>query len=80
MKKAGVVRQIDKLGRCVIPMEMRRVLGINEDDPLEITREGNSIIITKYTDSCVFCGSGDSLVKFSGKMVCKRCKDDLADI
>lgn len=36
MKSIGIVRLVDDLGRIVIPMELRRVMGINEGDPLEI--------------------------------------------
>ncbi|TWK03189.1 Transition state regulatory protein AbrB [Bacillus licheniformis] len=32
MKNTGIVRRIDELGRVVLPVEMRRVLNINEKD------------------------------------------------
>jgi bifunctional DNA-binding transcriptional regulator/antitoxin component of YhaV-PrlF toxin-antitoxin module len=35
MKSTGMVRKIDELGRVVIPMELRRTMGIDEKDPLE---------------------------------------------
>ena len=41
----GIVRKIDDLGRIVIPAEMRRVLGINEGDELEISLDGNHVEI-----------------------------------
>lgn len=36
MKATGIVRRIDDLGRVVIPREIRRNLGIHENDLLEI--------------------------------------------
>jgi len=30
MKSTGIVRKVDELGRVVIPIELRRTLGINE--------------------------------------------------
>ncbi|MFR5421428.1 MAG: AbrB/MazE/SpoVT family DNA-binding domain-containing protein, partial [Oscillospiraceae bacterium] len=36
MKATGIVRKVDELGRIVIPRELRRTLGINEKDPVEI--------------------------------------------
>ena len=30
MKSTGIVRRIDELGRIVLPMELRRTLGVNE--------------------------------------------------
>jgi AbrB family looped-hinge helix DNA binding protein len=37
MKATGIVRQIDDLGRVVIPKEIRRTMRIREGDPLYIT-------------------------------------------
>jgi len=41
----GIVRKIDDLGRIVIPAEMRRVLGVQEGDELEISLDGDHIAI-----------------------------------
>lgn len=39
-------RNIDNLGRVVIPAEMRNELGIEPNQELEIEKVGNKIIIT----------------------------------
>ena len=57
MKSVGTIRKIDELGRIVIPIEIRNKLNINEKDLLEIFIEENSIILKKFEESCVFCGS-----------------------
>ncbi len=36
MKATGITRKIDELGRIVLPIELRRGLGIGEKDALEI--------------------------------------------
>ena len=36
MKSTGIVRKVDELGRIVIPIELRRTLGIQVKDSLEI--------------------------------------------
>ena len=36
MKATGVVRPIDNLGRIVLPIELRRIMNLNEKDLLEI--------------------------------------------
>lgn len=50
MKATGIVRKIDRLGRILIPMEIRRTMRIRENDLLEIftDREGQ-IILKKYS-------------------------------
>lgn len=48
MKSTGIVRKVDELGRVVIPMELRRTLGIDVRDPLEIFVDGSQIILQKY--------------------------------
>ena len=48
MKATGIVRRVDDLGRVVIPIELRRTLGIGEKDSLEIFVEEDSVILRKY--------------------------------
>ena len=49
MKVTGIVRHFDDLGRIVIPREIRRSLGIDEE-PIEIylSDDHKSIILTPY--------------------------------
>ena len=49
MKATGIVRRVDDLGRIVIPKEIRRNLGIHEEDPLEIFLHEDCICFKKYT-------------------------------
>lgn len=48
MKSTGVVRKTDELGRIVLPMELRKTIGIDPRDPLEIFIDGDSIILRPY--------------------------------
>ncbi len=48
MKSTGIVRKVDELGRIVLPKELRRTLGIEEKDPVEIYIDGDKIILKKY--------------------------------
>ena len=77
MKSTGIVRQIDALGRIVLPIELRRTLEIAEGDPLEIYVEGGNIILCKYETTCVFCGSEEGLVPFKGHYICGKCVSEL---
>ena len=46
--KSGIIRRIDPLGRIVIPKEIRKVLHIEDSDPLEISLSGKKIILERY--------------------------------
>ncbi len=76
-KSIGIVRNLDELGRIVLPMELRNKLGIKEKDPIEIFTKGSSIILQKYERSCIFCGSSEKLVTYSDKLVCNKCLEKL---
>lgn len=73
MKSTGMVRKVDELGRLVIPKELRRTLGIENGDPVEIFIDGDQIILKKYKPNmaCAVTGevSDDNLVLLGGKLV-----------
>ena len=48
MKSISIMRRVDDLGRVVIPREIRKRLGIEEGDPLEIFTNKDEIILKKY--------------------------------
>ncbi|MHC1722824.1 MAG: AbrB/MazE/SpoVT family DNA-binding domain-containing protein [Aminipila sp.] len=77
MKATGIVRNIDDLGRIVLPMELRRTLDIDIKAPLEIYVDSNYIILKKYNPSCEICGSMEELTDFKGKRICKNCINNL---
>jgi AbrB family transcriptional regulator, transcriptional pleiotropic regulator of transition state genes len=75
---AGVVRRVDSLGRIVIPVEIRRRLGIAVADPLEIGVRGDSVVLSKPHDVCVFCGSTKQLTEYRDRSICGDCRLALA--
>lgn len=77
MHDTGIVRRVDDLGRIVIPMELRRTLGINVKDPMAIYVEGERIILTKHKDSCAICGSTDDISNVKDRPVCAGCISDI---
>lgn len=77
MKSTGMVRDIDKVGRIVIPKEIRNSFRIKEGDPLEIFTDNNRIILQKYEPACMFCGGAEDVVEFGDKRICRKCIDSL---
>lgn len=79
LKSTGIVRKVDELGRVVIPIELRRTLGIDIKDPVEIYVDGENIILKKYQPACIFCDSADNVVTFKGKNVCMNCLREIRE-
>ena len=77
MKATGIVRKVDELGRIVIPIELRRTLGIEEKDSLEIYVNEDTVILKKYEPACVFCGKSKNVTQFQGKNICEDCMEEL---
>lgn len=48
MKRTGIIRRIDDLGRIVIPREIRNILRLQEDDPLEMFIRDDTLILIKH--------------------------------
>jgi AbrB family transcriptional regulator, transcriptional pleiotropic regulator of transition state genes len=71
---SGIRRKVDDLGRVVIPASIRRSLGIREGDAVEVTVDGERVILAKPRDACVFCGREDEgLETFRGRLLCREC-------
>ncbi len=78
MKSTGVVRKVDELGRIVIPIELRRTMGIEEKDALEIYVDTEKIILKKYEPACIFCGNAEEVLHYKGKNLCRACLTELS--
>lgn len=80
MSRKGITRGLDSLGRIVIPMSIRKMLNITNDDTLEVYTEGDKIIIKKYEPFCVFCGSENEISDCEGKKICKNCINKIKEM
>ena len=78
LRRTGVARKVDQLGRVVLPAEVRRHFDIRPGDLIEIAVDSDAILLTKVENRCVFCGETASLSEFSGKLVCGECVNRLA--
>lgn len=77
MSDTGIVRRVDDLGRIVIPMELRRTLGIREHDALSISLEGQRILLQKYSAACTICGSENEIQVVRDRPVCAECIEEI---
>lgn len=73
MKSVGICR-VDKMGRFSIPHKVRREMALSTSTELEIYVNGNSVILKKLEDCCVFCQQKENLkIAFNKYYVCDKC-------
>lgn len=76
MKSTGIVRNVDELGRVVLPIELRRTFDIQEKDALEIYVDNDNIVLTKYKPGMTCYITGDTSEKnqsfANGKLVLSK--------
>ena len=77
MKATGIVRNIDELGRIVIPKELRRKMDLPEGSSVEIFTEDGKICLRKFYKGCHFCGKSEGVVTFKEKLICSACLEEL---
>lgn len=80
MKTSGVVRKVDRLGRVVLPIELRRTLGIVEGDDIEMYLANGTIALRKIETTCAFCDGEAELISYRGKNICKDCLAKISEL
>ena len=78
MKSTGIVRKVDSLGRVVLPIELRRTMGMDVKDPVEIFVQGDRIVLRKYQPACIFCGNAKDVSTYKGRNICSLCANEIA--
>lgn len=74
----GFTREIDKIGRIVIPKQLRKELGIDSPGSIiEMFSDGKQIILKKAVAHCAFCETDSDLIEFEGKYICSTCLNKL---
>ena len=78
MKKTGIVRRVDLLGRVTLPKELRSTFDLSEGTPIEIFVSSSGIILHKFAPGCVLCGSCEDTIEADGRCLCHKCADGIA--
>lgn len=66
-------KKVTSHGSISLPVAMRRGLGIEPHDPMEVEEHGGEIRIRPYIPRCVFCGVAEGVVRLRGKGICGTC-------
>lgn len=80
MNYVRTIRRVDKLGRIVLPIELRKAMDIGDRDTLEIIAEGDKVILKKAVSTCVFCDSVKDLGIFHNRHICMDCLRELRQL
>lgn len=74
------IKEIDSLGRIVIPKKILKELGIDKDTELEIHTEADNLVISKYKNFCCFCKRTIPTFKYKNRYICNSCFKELKNI
>ena len=66
-------KKINKSGAVILPKTVRSELGIPAGTAVDITTDGDYIIIGKHVPLCHFCGSPQKIIEVLGIEICKEC-------
>lgn len=79
MKSTGIVRKLGKLGRFVLPIELRNERKMENGTSIEFLIEGESLVLRRYDPVCIFCGNLENTFLFKNQIVCLECAKEIAE-
>lgn len=72
-----LVVKVDSEGRMVIPGFMRELAGITNQAKIRYEPQSGEITVSRWNNSCVFCGSAENLREFKKRIICSDCGSQL---
>jgi len=79
MKRKLSHKVINKSGGLTIPAAIRREHNnFLSGEAVDLKVEDGKLIIAPHTPKCIFCGSFEGVIKYSGRYVCKKCSAGIA--
>lgn len=73
-KSTGIVRNLDKVGRIVLPKELRKSFCIADGETdIDIWMENDEIILAPIPKQCKICKAEDDLHEINGSLLCRNC-------
>jgi len=72
-ENSTIIRNIDELGRLVVPKEWRNLLELKTGDLIEVSLHSEKIRFRKHLPYCIFCGNSVKLIDYQSKKVCVSC-------
>lgn len=82
----GSTRKLDKLGRVIIPVDIREAMRLKEGEMMEVFVDVDNngqvvgVYFAKYARGCHFCGSLNDVRIVMGKPICATCRDAIGNV
>lgn len=70
-------KKVTASGAVGIPVDMRRYLGLQKGDPVEVEVLQDEIVIRLYQPRCLFCDTQNGVKKFKGRFICDKCAKEV---
>ena len=81
MRRTDMSRPLDELGRIVIPMEIRRSIGLKPGMRLDIGVANDKIILSRNEAFCTCCGgTHEHMLHHAGVALCPDCMKELKEV
>ena len=69
----AITRNVDELGRIVLPVEYRKALGIDRNSSVKIIFSDDGIVLKPDHPVCVICGEEAEQTNIKGARICSDC-------
>jgi len=73
------IRQLDELGRVVLPGEFRRALAWGDETKIAIQLDGSKMVLSAQPCLCFLCAGQENLREVKDRYICKACIAKLCD-
>ena len=73
-----IIRQMDELGRIVIPRDYRNALAWKTETKVAIQLDGNKMVLSAEPSLCFLCGGKEKLREVKDKYICEACIKELS--
>ena len=68
-----VQKKMSTHGAVNIPVQMRRSMGLQPKDVIELEEKDGALILRPRDLRCAFCGTDEKVLKLKGKGICISC-------
>lgn len=84
MNRSGFIRKLDKVGRVMIPADLRVALNLRENDYIEFSVSGSKLLLEKYATHCMLCGGTEEVYSLYYRdrpfTVCHECATSITGL